>query len=224
MKANFNFISFRLLTRLWCRTNVKSDNNSIWGFGKRNIRFVNSTYCWVNNIYTNPLNINLKKRCCQGFNWTLYVSLDNNINSFHFTSFKGIKEVIKTNTVCLLTLFHKSTFCTLFASSTSCLFIFINRKMVTSHWCFIQTSNWNWCWWSCSLNATTKVIGHSTNTSESVTNNDWILNIQSTLLYKKGSNRTFTFIQASFDNSADGSNCWISLKFFNFCDKKNSFK
>ena len=48
--------------------------------------------------------------------------------------------------------------------------------------------------------------------------------MQGTLLNKEGCNRTFTFIQASFDNSADGSNCWISLKFFNFCDKKNSFK
>ena len=178
----------------------------------------------MNDGHFHTFHFNLLKGSSKGFNRSLYIGFNDDINGFHFSSLQGIKEIFKADTVGCLTLFHQRTFRTFFTGCTRRFFIFINRKVVTRHWCFVQTSDRNWSRWSSYFHTTAKVIGHGTDTSESITNNDWVLDIQSTLLNQKGCNRTFSFIQARFDNRTDGTNSWICFEFLDFSHKKDRFQ
>ena len=172
----------------------------------------------------NAFHFNLLQGSRQGFYRTLHISLDDNIDRLNFASFEGIKEIFQTDTVSSLTLFEKGTFGTFFTGCTRSFFIFIDRKVVTSHRSFIETSDRNRCRWSCHLNTTAQVIGHSPNPTEGITNNDWILHIQSSLLNQKGCDSTFSFIQTSFDNCTNRSNSRIRLELLNFSHQEDCFQ
>ena len=96
--------------------------------------------------------------------------------------------------------------------------------MVTRHRCFVETCDRNWCRWSSNLDTATQVIGHSTNPTKGIADNDWVLHIQGTLLHQKGSNRTFALVQMGFDDGTDGPHRWIRLEFLNFSNQKNGFQ
>ena len=178
----------------------------------------------MNDGHFHTFYFNLLKGSSKGFNRTLYIGFNDDINRFHFPSLQGIKEIFKADAVGCLTLFHQSTFGTFFTRRTRRFFIFVNREVVTRHWRFVQTSDRNRSRWSCNLHTTSKVIGHGTDTSKGISDNDWVLDIQGTLLNKEGCHCTFSFIQTRFDNGTDGTNSWICLEFLDFSHKKDRFQ
>ena len=160
----------------------------------------------------------------KGFNRTLYISLDDDIDRLDFTCLEGIKEVFKADTLSGLPLFEEGTLGPFFTGCTRRFLIFIDGEMVTRHRCFVETCDRNWGRWSSNLDTAAQVIGHGTDPTKGVTNNDWVLHIQGPLLHQKGGNRTFTLVQMGFDNGTDGPNSWVSLEFLNFSYQENSLQ
>ena len=221
MQADFDLICICLLTSNWGRTNVKADDEGIGCLCQSHIRFVDGTNGCMDDSDFHAFHFNFLKGRGKGFNRTLYIGLDNNIDRLDFACFESIKEVFKADTLSGLTLFKKGALSPFFTRCTRRFLIFVDGKVVSCHRCFVETCDRNRCRWSSNLDTTAQIIGHSTNPTKSITNNDWILNIKGTLLHQKSGNRTFPFVQMCLDNGTDGSNSWVRLEFLNFSYQEN---
>ena len=136
------------------------------------------------------------------FHRTLYVSFYDDRQFFHFAFFDLTEQIIQRNFLIRIKYFFFFMMFTLFYKFSCQAFIFYRIKDIACRRNFCQTGNFDRSRWAGILNAFSLIVYHCPHSAHCSACDQYITDMKGTVLHQNRCNRTASFIQTSFNNSA----------------------
>ena len=193
------------------RTNLETDDDCIGCLCQRNIALRNLTHCLVDDIHMNLLGREFDEGVAEGFDRTVHVALDDEIEVLNTTHCDVVCNIFEslttsgTNTLLALELF------TLVGNFTSLLFCFHHVELVTCCWCTVQTEDEGWLCRKYLLDSLTALIEHCLDTSPTGSCQNDVALSECTILNKHCCHISTTLIKRGFNNRTRCLAVWICL-------------